>query len=470
MKNIKKISIFLIIILFLSITKSYAITGKVNTSAVRLREEPNTSSNIITNIYEGEEVEVIEILDEWYKVKYGDSEGYLSKQFLTVDKDSNETNENSQNADNSTSESNTTNDNITDNTNNNTDTDNTNNNTTDNSVNEIVDNNVENTDNVIYKTNSETNIRLVPNIMSETITTLQNGIQVKKITEINNWIQITDNSITGWVLKNRLSETIENTEQKPAESEGNVEKETEQKPVEEEQDNTQKDDVNTNKKGKVTVETANVREKASSSARIIGFLDYNDEVTIISEEGEWYKINFNDVSGYVSKKLINIVENQLSSRGISEERENKDNTTIDEATNNILTEAINNSENKQEKIVDFAKQFLGYSYVSGGKSPKSGFDCSGFTQYVFSNFGYTLGNTASSQNSIGKEIAKDKLQLGDLILFYDEGKTKIGHTGIYIGNGEFIHSANPARGVVIDNLNTSSYYNQRFVNARRVIE
>ena len=54
-------------------------------------------------------------------------------------------------------------------------------------------------------------------------------------------------------------------------------------------------------------------------------------------------------------------------------------------------------------------------------------------------------------------------------MIYDEGRTKIGHTGIYIGGGNFIHAANPSRGVVIDNLNSSSYYNTRFVTARRIV-
>ena len=77
---------------------------------------------------------------------------------------------------------------------------------------------------------------------------------------------------------------------------------------------------------------------------------------------------------------------------------------------------------------------------------------------------------AASQTSLGVVVEKENLQIGDLILFYDDAKKKIGHCGIYIGGGDFIHSANPQRGVVIDNLNTNSYYAQRFVTARRIIE
>ena len=130
----------------------------------------------------------------------------------------------------------------------------------------------------------------------------------------------------------------------------------------------------------------------------------------------------------------------------------------------------NNNQNNGQNVVDYAKQYLGYPYVVGGKNPTTGFDCSGFTRYVFLNYGYSLGATAAGQNNLGTEISKENLQPGDLLLFYDEAMTKIGHTGIYISNGDFIHAANPTRGVVIDNVNTNSYYRERFIVARRIVE
>lgn len=62
------------------------------------------------------------------------------------------------------------------------------------------------------------------------------------------------------------------------------------------------------------------------------------------------------------------------------------------------------------------------------------------------------------------------MKIGDLIIFYNEEKSNVGHTAIYIGDGNFIHSANPERGVVIDNLNTNTYYNERFISARRIVD
>ena len=81
-----------------------------------------------------------------------------------------------------------------------------------------------------------------------------------------------------------------------------------------------------------------------------------------------------------------------------------------------------------------------------------------------------MGSVAADQTSSGTEIDREDLEAGDLILFYDEGKTKIGHVGIYMGDNQFIHAANPKRGVVTDALSTNSYYNTRYVTARRIVE
>ena len=95
-------------------------------------------------------------------------------------------------------------------------------------------------------------------------------------------------------------------------------------------------------------------------------------------------------------------------------------------------------------------------------------DCSGFTNYVFADFGYTLARTTTGQAENGKEVAKSEMQEGDIIIFLNDSKSSIGHVGIYIGNNQFIHSANAKRGIVIDDVE-NSYYKPRFVCARRII-
>ena len=114
------------------------------------------------------------------------------------------------------------------------------------------------------------------------------------------------------------------------------------------------------------------------------------------------------------------------------------------------------------------KKYLGYKYVAGGSSPSTGFDCSGFTTYVFRNFGVSLNRSSKDQIKNGTAVSKSNLQPGDIVIFKNQGKTAIGHVGIYIGSGNFIHAANKKEGVVITAL-SSSYYSQRYVGARRVI-
>ena len=459
MKKIKKIFILILIILYFLITTSVADTGKVNTQAVRIRENADINSNILTNIYLNDEVEILENNGEWCKVRYNNTEGYVKTEFLEIEGDSNTSNNSNTAVITQENQTETNNENIQD----------------QNNVNQVTQDNVNETNNTIqdntsqtqYVLTAQTNMRTMPNIISNIVVVLEQGKQVTTIVEFNNWIKVTDGSNIGWVPKVKLlaQEQVSSTNEVPnnaeeGDTQGNVTEETNQ--VEEEN--------NINKPGIVTVETANVRESASTSATIIGFLDYNDTVTITKEEGDWYYVEGEEISGYVSKNLIST---NVSSRSLTEERKNDNNdaTVIDQDINNNLTEALSTQNTqKGNQIAEYAKQFLGCSYVSGGKTPSSGFDCSGFTKYVYSNFGYTLGNTAATQNNLGKDVNIEDIAIGDLILFYDEGKTKIGHTGIYIGDGNFVHAANASRGVVTDNLNTNSYYNTRIVSIKRMAE
>lgn len=111
-------------------------------------------------------------------------------------------------------------------------------------------------------------------------------------------------------------------------------------------------------------------------------------------------------------------------------------------------------------IVDFAARFLGVPYVWGGESP-SGFDCSGFTQYVYGHFGVSLNRKSSAQASNGVPVSRDELQPGDLVFF----GSPIHHVGIYIGNGQYIHAPQTGDVVKISDLSRRSDFN----TARRII-
>jgi len=122
-----------------------------------------------------------------------------------------------------------------------------------------------------------------------------------------------------------------------------------------------------------------------------------------------------------------------------------------------------------QKIIDFAKKFLGLRYIWGGTTTK-GFDCSGFVKYVFKNSGITLNRTSSMQAKNGSYIKKANLMAGDLVFFdTNGGKNRINHVGIYIGSGKFIHSSSSHSGVTISSI-TSGFYSESYMTARRVLK
>lgn len=119
------------------------------------------------------------------------------------------------------------------------------------------------------------------------------------------------------------------------------------------------------------------------------------------------------------------------------------------------------------RLVEDAAQFLGTPYKYGGSGP-GGFDCSGFSSYIYSRAGISLPRTAAAQYSVGVAVAQSDLQPGDL-LFYAGGGSGIDHVGIYAGNGQMIHSSSPRSGGVIYTPLNSSYYANSYVGARRVL-
>ena len=118
-----------------------------------------------------------------------------------------------------------------------------------------------------------------------------------------------------------------------------------------------------------------------------------------------------------------------------------------------------------QQILSFASQFLGLPYVWGGTTPSPGFDCSGFTQYVFSHAGISLGRTSEQQFYDGVYVSRSELQPGDLVFFHTY-TNDASHVGIYVGNNTMLDSSNG--GVSYDDM-TNSYWASRYLGARRVI-
>ncbi len=450
MSKMKKI-ILPCIIIFITLTIaniSLAETATVSATAVRIRESASTSANIITNVYQDDEVEILEENGEWYKVKVGEKVGFAKAEFFKKKK--------TETPSNATTQNTVSNENKPQNTNTQNQTE-----TNPNAVpNEPVSHETQQEITVgqTITLPSTTKIRLIPNLSTTAKTEIAQGTSVTIEANLGNWYKITNQTVSGWVTKQKLTvistpttpeqpaeptqpvvpdpEPTQNTTpaqntvpEQPAEPPKEPEKpaEPEKKPAE---------PTSSNRTAVVIVETARVRKGASKNAGILDVLDEDDVVTITGEEGDFYKITSRIGSGYISKSLVKVKD--VTSRSSTEERKTNE-------TNEQMIQEISSSI-AGDQIILFAKQYLGYPYVLGQSTPEKGFDCSGFTRYVFGHFGYTLGQVAADQTSLGDVVERANLQIGDLILFYNDGKSKIGHCGIYMGSGDFIHSANPRKG------------------------
>lgn len=186
--------------------------------------------------------------------------------------------------------------------------------------------------------------------------------------------------------------------------------------------------------GVVTGGTINIRSGAGTEFDKIAVLYSGKGVTILGEENGWYKISFGSTVGYIRSDFLKETDSLPASVG--------------------------------ETVAANAMNFKGVRYSYGGSSP-NGFDCSGFTMYLYGLCGYGLPHSATRQyDNVGTAVSKDSLQPGDLVFFSDSSH-RIGHVGLYIGSGQFIHARSSTGRVTVDSLSTS-YYVNHYVGAKRV--
>lgn len=133
------------------------------------------------------------------------------------------------------------------------------------------------------------------------------------------------------------------------------------------------------------------------------------------------------------------------------------------ALNSAYAAKVHND--KASAIISTAKKYLGVSYQWGGASPTTGFDCSGFVQYVFAQNGISLPRISRDQYTVGTPVDFNNLQPGDLVFFSFSGNGIVSHDGIYIGNSQFIN-ASSSKGVTIYTI--GPYWKSVYVGAKRV--
>ncbi len=484
MKKVKEFAIIILMITIISILsiKVEATTGKINSETVNMRKEPNTNSTIIEQLDKNSKVEILEQENGWYKIKVSEKNitGYVSEKLVDVEKDTAEAQNTTTVEVTQTTQENTSNET-------NIETPITETTITENPVDDVepttqtIETSTEIKENNQYTLEQEIEIKAIPLVNSRIIAKVNGKINV--LETINDWCRIENDKETGWIRINHLKKSISNEEQQPVQQVTEQPEENKQQ----EQVSTSTDTTNTSKPkdeekttstvksisktGYVDAEGLVVREEASTSSKELDCLSRNHKVEITGEIDGWYQIKINGKTGYVSSKYISDQKTvETTSRsGSTIKAENI--TPMEEQQETAKSEEKSTSSasstTEGTSVVEYAKQYLGCKYVSGGSSPESGFDCSGFTSYVYKQFGISLSRSSKGQINNGVAVEKSNLQPGDIVVFNNSSNTSIGHVGIYIGGNSFIHAANPKEGVVITSL-SSSYYQKRYVGARRV--
>ncbi|MBQ9685773.1 MAG: C40 family peptidase [Oscillospiraceae bacterium] len=209
-----------------------------------------------------------------------------------------------------------------------------------------------------------------------------------------------------------------------------------------------------NKEGYVSGNNVRMRSGASMTASILDELYYGNKVTITGTSGDWTAVIYNGQAGFIYSQFV------------KEGSFNAGNAVGTGSAGSDSTTLSGSSYQKGQQIANFALQYVGYNYSWGGMSPDTGFDCSGLVYYTYKHFGYTLNRVAQDQARNGVAVSADQLQPGDILCFYS-GSSYIGHSGIYIGDGKFVHAQNSATGVVITEL--AGHYADRGFEARRIV-
>ena len=468
MKRYKNLTIIVLMTIFLLILsgKAEATTGKINTETARLREEPNTTSTILEQLNENDEVEILEEEDNWYKVKANVNgqkiTGYVSAKLVDAEKTTSTKVEDTTNTtDNKTTE---TTPEVTTNTEPEKEEP-----LTDIDVSDDIKEKKE------YNLQQEAEVKILPIMSSNTKCKLSG--KVKTVTILNDWCKIECDKSCGWIRTNVLKKLVKMEEDATETSASTTNDTTSENSTNNSNNTTSVKELN--KTGYVKVEGLTVRKGPSTSTEAINGLSKNDKVDIIGETDGWYQIKLKGEVGYVSAKYISdtkVTETTSRSGSTIRNAEEQEKTEEVEETNTETEETDETDTNTVSsstgisgaEVVEYAKQYLGYKYVAGGTSPSIGFDCAGFTIYVYKHFGISLNRSSRDQIKNGVAVSKNNLQPGDILIFNGSSNTSIGHVGIYVGGNDFIHAANSREGVIITSL-SSSYYQKRYVGARRVI-
>ena len=292
----------------------------------------------------------------------------------------------------------------------------------------------ENSIKLVEVTGSSVNTRKGPGTEYGKLGTLKRGTKVKYLSTCSNgWYKIEVNGSERYI-SNQYSSIVNGDSNNVSETVENI---------------TESDTVQT--VGTVTASSLNVRNGIGTSYSVKTRLKRGSVVGILNTYNNgWVRVKLSDSStGYVSGKYLKIDNGESSDINVSESQ----------------SQSTNNSK-KVQQVLNIVKSQIGKPYVYGAAGPNS-FDCSGLTYYAYKQVGVYLNRTSRDQSKNGVYVSKSDLKPGDLV-FFNSGTSSIKHVGIYVGDGQFIHSPSTGKSVKYENLN-SSYYTRGYVTARRIL-
>lgn len=277
------------------------------------------------------------------------------------------------------------------------------------------------------KCSSSVNFRSAPNTSSTSYGELKNGTKVNVVGVSSGWYKVTYNGKTGYIHPDYI--TLASSSAGTAIAPSNTVTST------------------TGTAGTVKCSSSvNLRSAANTSSSILAELKNGTAVTVLSTSNGWSKVSYAGKTGYISADYL-----VTASSG-----------TAISPSNTAASVSISA---KRQSVLNYAAQFLGVPYVYGGSTP-SGFDCSGFTSYVFKNTVGSIPRVAQAQYDATTRVSRDDLLPGDLV-FFGSSTSSISHVGIYVGSNQFIHA--PSTGDVVKYSSLTGSYATRYQGAGRVI-
>ncbi|WP_434282471.1 SH3 domain-containing protein [Clostridium botulinum] len=401
-------------------------------SSLNLRENPSLSSKVLGGLSHGSSVDILDKTGSWYKVKYGSKIGYVSSQFITTSNSSN------------------------------------------NSGSSVTDKRF----GTVYLSDkySTLNVRKNAGTNSSVISSLAYGSKVEILSSSGEWYKINFKNTTGYVYSKYIKDTtqkvvafnqIATQDKKYGVKENNVT--VDNKSAEAVKSNTE------NEKKLVAIKSEKEQEREKSSEPVQTKVTEEAQRKVAEEAQkkaaeETQRKATEDAQRKVAEEAqrkeaeeaqrkeaeeAQRKEAEESQRKAAEEAQRKE---AEEAQRKEAEAEASESQQKEQSnvsekapathgdVISYARQYLGTPYVYGGTSP-SGFDCSGFVQYVYRNAaGISLPRTTYDQIGVGSRVSQDQLQPGDLV-FPDTG-----HVGIYIGGGQMIHASKPGDVVKISSV------------------